>query len=306
MMFHPSSGREGERVLSQEERALFRASGAGAPNTVPHMPVPAGMNHIISGRLGETVATPPVQPTRPPMADPNPRFCDGCQSNLSLRRFRCLCCPDFDLCETCAPLHPQSHPLVFIRSPWHQHWDRVFDMTTLVNKDGQPCDFSAPPDHHILKDLRNRIDQILFNEQEAMTNFVDAHRERTQRTQGLAQGSAQPLPQTDSTAAAALANPPPVAPHRVSSTISTPSIFPTPLFTPPTFDPTASHTFPRASPNPASQPPRQPLPPPPAMLHLTSGRAGQTTMPPPPSFGMGHFSSGRTGQDVLQRNTPPK
>ena len=46
--------------------------------------------------------------------------CDGCgASPIAGVRFKCMVCPDYDLCERCeaAALHDVSHPLLVVKSP---------------------------------------------------------------------------------------------------------------------------------------------------------------------------------------------
>uniref|UniRef100_A0A0G4I786 Uncharacterized protein n=1 Tax=Chromera velia CCMP2878 TaxID=1169474 RepID=A0A0G4I786_9ALVE len=268
-----------------------------------------GMFHPSSGRLGETVPPPATPATPAAQVDLNPRTCDGCKCSLSfpLPRFRCFCCPDFDLCVTCAPHHPQSHPLVNIRSWWHPHWDHLLDVTILV-KDGQPCDFSSPPDPSILLDLRNRIDQILFNQQESMRTFIETHKKRAQ----TAQSTILPM-QPSTNPAATNTNPPAPAPSFLKPTPSNPppppqpetetSIFkPAPqLFRPTPTDTTAASSFffnaNRALTSEQS-PFTQRTGPFPVPGQATTRPAIQTRAP---LFGMAHFTSGRVGQEVLQR-----
>ncbi|KAG9035120.1 hypothetical protein FRB95_011987 [Tulasnella sp. JGI-2019a] len=47
--------------------------------------------------------------------------CDSCKKNITRTRYKCLSCPDFDLCDECEALpdkpHPISHPLVKLSRP---------------------------------------------------------------------------------------------------------------------------------------------------------------------------------------------
>ncbi|KAI9227416.1 MAG: hypothetical protein DHS80DRAFT_2513, partial [Piptocephalis tieghemiana] len=40
----------------------------------------------------------------------HPALCDLCDLQLSGARYKCLTCPDYDLCEACKPLAPHRHP----------------------------------------------------------------------------------------------------------------------------------------------------------------------------------------------------
>jgi hypothetical protein len=60
-------------------------------------------------------------------------ICDGCGvTPISGDRFKCLACPDYDLCTTCEEkgIHPEDHPMMKIRVPdsfrWGHHgrWGR--------------------------------------------------------------------------------------------------------------------------------------------------------------------------------------
>lgn len=44
--------------------------------------------------------------------------CDVCgQEGIVGTRYKCTVCPDYDLCETCEPLHDRSHPMIKINVP---------------------------------------------------------------------------------------------------------------------------------------------------------------------------------------------
>ena len=45
-------------------------------------------------------------------------FCDGCEGSIKGKRYKCMTCPDFDLCESCEGkgMHPE-HQFICIRVP---------------------------------------------------------------------------------------------------------------------------------------------------------------------------------------------
>jgi len=47
--------------------------------------------------------------------------CDGCEANISGVRFKCISCPDYDLCATCEAtgMHP-DHDMLRMRKPGHR------------------------------------------------------------------------------------------------------------------------------------------------------------------------------------------
>lgn len=56
--------------------------------------------------------------------------CDGCDGGLKGIRFKCLACPDFDLCAACEGkrLH-DHHAMIRIASPQDQSWRQAFVMS---------------------------------------------------------------------------------------------------------------------------------------------------------------------------------
>jgi len=54
-------------------------------------------------------------------------FCDGCKGTISGRRYKCLTCPDYDLCSICIDksIHDE-HPTIRIVSPDDKTWKPAF------------------------------------------------------------------------------------------------------------------------------------------------------------------------------------
>jgi len=72
--------------------------------------------------------------------------CDGCnEQGIRGIRFKCLICPDFDLCATCEGKHTHDqHPMLRISSPQDSTWVRAFRATQRASMEGSGIPFG----HH--------------------------------------------------------------------------------------------------------------------------------------------------------------
>lgn len=65
-------------------------------------------------------------PKPAPTADPALHVgvsCDGCDGPVQGMRYKCLICPDYDLCERCEEKHLHNqHPMIRIVSPQDDTW----------------------------------------------------------------------------------------------------------------------------------------------------------------------------------------
>lgn len=56
--------------------------------------------------------------------------CDSCEDKIRGIRYKCLTCPDFDLCSTCLETSPHDeHPMIRIASPADNTWKPAFMAT---------------------------------------------------------------------------------------------------------------------------------------------------------------------------------
>lgn len=74
-------------------------------------------------------------------------FCDGCNEPVEGVRFKCLTCPDFDLCSLCETKLGHDHPMIRISSPNNKSWRKAhFNRHLLRHPHPKPChQFSCHP-----------------------------------------------------------------------------------------------------------------------------------------------------------------
>jgi hypothetical protein len=95
-MLNYTSGKDGYQDMRPRSRMANETSGRNGFNNVDNLD--------LSSRVGH-------QPSSPPTGLHPGVTCDGCSANIVGVRYKCLACPNYDLCATCMDSHDRNRSL---------------------------------------------------------------------------------------------------------------------------------------------------------------------------------------------------